>query len=681
MSYVNGALSSDQKKKPIGRKGFIFNIVLLAGLFGIFAHLLMSQGFLRPGSGASPASDIEIQATGDKNQFSKGTEVWLHGAFGVNDGKKIPWESGAIDSAWEKRDDFYVSYRAQPNAITLKYEKPVVLELLAHPFAGMVRLKWEGNMRDVDLHSTSTHMLRIVVDPRPTYMGTIQYLAVLAAFASIGAFFGLATSFLGRKVYRFLFLLLLLIAIYLNLAIFYPGVYSNDSADQLRQALGQNYRDWHPPLMAWFWSVLISVTGRAESMWLFHLLLLAAGAMCWAIIMERSRVGWLSFMLPLFLISPVVLNFSSVVWKDVGFAFALFLSSGIAGLCVLERRVSLLRAAVAGSLLVYAFGVRSNGIFALIPIAAILIYIILEERWPLRSALAKGARTVALCGIATVALVAGVHTFTYDYLKATKTFPIQYLEIYDIAGISTISGKDYFPKYLKDRPEHDFSRISESYIKAVGWGNANSLVFRRTDGTILIPLSRNPEFQEQLRSSWLEAIFSEPVAYMSHRLAVIQSLMSNGNYFYEMPQSEMLRHTILGADNIGNTTLGGGTYKVPGAEAATEVYTKLIDCAKGTYLYVGWLWLAVLFVPLVVGLTSARRTPFGILIVMISASGLLYVLPYLIIAPASDFRYLFWSIISGGVSAMLLAGLALISIRGVSLRRKPPNLQLPSAKF
>jgi VIT1/CCC1 family predicted Fe2+/Mn2+ transporter len=41
----------------------------------------------------------------------------------------------------------------------------------------------------------------------------------------------------------------------------------------------------------------------------------------------------------------------------------------------------------------------------------------------------------------------------------------------------------------------------------------------------------------------------------------------------------------------------------------------------------------------------------------LSASGLLYLLPYFFVAPSSDFRYLYWIIVAANLSTAIVGGI------------------------
>jgi hypothetical protein len=55
------------------------------------------------------------------------------------------------------------------------------------------------------------------------------------------------------------------VAIILQAALYYPGGHTFDTDDQLHQATTGILNDWHPPLMAYTWRMLISLTGYSSS--------------------------------------------------------------------------------------------------------------------------------------------------------------------------------------------------------------------------------------------------------------------------------------------------------------------------------------------------------------------------------------------------------------------------------
>ena len=53
---------------------------------------------------------------------------------------------------------------------------------------------------------------------------------------------------------------------------FYPGFMSMDSLMQYNQAISNQYGDWHPPIMSWFWRGWLKVFFGPSGMLLMQLL-------------------------------------------------------------------------------------------------------------------------------------------------------------------------------------------------------------------------------------------------------------------------------------------------------------------------------------------------------------------------------------------------------------------------
>ena len=55
-----------------------------------------------------------------------------------------------------------------------------------------------------------------------------------------------------------------------QLIVTFPGRLVVDSTQQLSQALSHRYGDWHPPVMAFVWSLLIRITGSSGALLVLH---------------------------------------------------------------------------------------------------------------------------------------------------------------------------------------------------------------------------------------------------------------------------------------------------------------------------------------------------------------------------------------------------------------------------
>ena len=165
----------------------------------------------------------------------------------------------------------------------------------------------------------------------------------------------------------------------ISLVFFYPGYRSPDSEWQLCQALSQCDMDsWHPISMTVVWKVLLRVTGGFVPMMLIlQLLMFWAGALLFSLwVWQRTR-KWQLAILPLALgFLPNVLNIIGVIWKDVQMASALLLATGLVINTYNSKKTWLrtVSAVMSFMLLAYATSVRSNAIFAVLPLIVLFVF-------------------------------------------------------------------------------------------------------------------------------------------------------------------------------------------------------------------------------------------------------------------------------------------------------------------
>lgn len=443
--------------------------------------------------------------------------------------------------------------------------------------------------------------------------------------------------------------------VYAQVAAFFPGVYSGDSADQLQQALSRNFTDWHPPVMAWVWSNLISWTGLYSSMFFLHYFLLFCAGLAWIFILVKIGVGRISLLVPLAIASPVFTNFSGVVWKDVGFAFTLLLATGIFGFTlVIEKAKPVLRSIlflIIVILSIYALGTRTNGVFAIVPLLAAASWTMVRERPG-----TLGRRVFSLVG-ATVSLfiasILAVGTLESMVIKPEKRFPFQYVQMFDLLGIGARTGQDFMPEFIVSQEQYSFKETVIAYeLTKVPPGNANHIFFTNEQGTSLIYGSLNPEDQRELMRAWLKAISSQPFDYLAHRLGVFSVFMRGGIYTHEPPQQSQVRNTVFQQNSVELGDTIGPDACLPGCKSLATLMTFSQAIIRGTPLHSGWFWLFVLIANLVVSIFAqgSRLGPLGI---VTSASGLIYLLTFLAAAPASDFRYFYWSVAAAVFGSIL----------------------------
>ncbi|MER7478761.1 hypothetical protein ABTX60_14045 [Streptomyces sp. NPDC126510] len=409
-----------------------------------------------------------------------------------------------------------------------------------------------------------------------------------------------------------------------TILVFAPGYLSPDSLDQLRQAEGKKpLTDWHPPVLSLVWRALIAVTGSIASLLVVQCLVFWAALWVLARCVWRltaSRGGSLA-VLGLGLL-PYVLTFAGVVWKDVHTAFALLAACAVAftGLLLRDRDP---RPAVRWGLLwlgvlflAYAMLVRKNAFLAAIPLFVMLVLAL----WG-----APGRRTWVTC---TAALAAGlvvpaaaVSLFAAP-LQTKQGAQIMLDDLVHVLTVDELRSADVSPA-LRDRlvaSARECERVgalSDSY-----WA-----CYRR-------PADGLRGDSGEITSLWLREMSGHVPQYLQYRLLLFTTLLFETDYPYKAGVSR----NDLGVE-VAHPRLRDmlGTY------------------VKGTaqdlpWLFRGWFWLAV---ALVLTLRPGKGV-FAMPVRALGVSSAAYVLGYLPIMPATDYRYVYWPAIAGSLGLLLL---------------------------
>jgi len=422
-----------------------------------------------------------------------------------------------------------------------------------------------------------------------------------------------------------------------------PGLYTVDSLVQLAQARDHVYFDWNPPIMAGIWSFLIALTGAFSSLFWAQIVLFGGSLMLWAYVFWRIRLwGALAGFVAL-VWSPFLLNFAGVVWKDVGMACALLAAFGIVAPAHITGRGKAVAAVLSLPFVVYAAGVRYNALPATLP----LLFIVF---WPSRDMTPLRRISVSTTGalVAAAAIFGIVNWLSYDYLHAARQFPQQFIYLYDLAGLSVRTGNDLIPPAAKAQ---DFSmeRLAQAYKPYSG-----DYLF--ADPPVLKAI-RNAEEIAKVRRIWLHEIAGHPIIYLTHRWNIFRSLLRIGethSYFIlvdrTMTERQLQQHGETARPFSWSLRF----------DSVLDQSIRIVDAH--TPLFRGWFWalfLATLGIagPFLTRLSSQK--PAAQISLCLSWSGLLYLLPYFFVVPASDFRYLYWCVMSASIAALINFGIAI----------------------
>lgn len=405
--------------------------------------------------------------------------------------------------------------------------------------------------------------------------------------------------------------------------VFYPGYMSPDSISHLEQATGvAHLTDWHPPVMTRLWGLLIGVTGHISSMLIFQLVLLAAAMFTLSIIVyrhTRNRAWALSTYMIVLL--PNIVNIAGVVWKDVQMAFSLTLAVILIWFIISSKK-PLGRTAKYGIvglallLILYAGMLRHNALFAVLPILFILPSL-LTKRLHVWSGL------VGVMGglLVTIGVTAVINQ------PSEKTHPITAVQLDDIVHVANLDeerhGRWSMYKKIHDTCRDKTKDIMNSYIICTTATQREALKNEHQD----------------VFNDWLSTIIRHPIKYASYRLATFSI------FLFPQPERMYIFQPGIEQNQVGAAVKN--EYAISGLAA----YVKGGAQANIPLIFQPWLYLAVLaFVYYKSG--RIREQVQRHFIRAVALSGLVYIVAYVPMAVAVDYRYSYWSVFATMVSGL-----------------------------
>jgi hypothetical protein len=412
----------------------------------------------------------------------------------------------------------------------------------------------------------------------------------------------------------------LLVAGYgLTLWIFYPGVMTYDAKfvyeDIAKGALG----DWQSPVMVWLWRVIDPIAPGAASMFLltataywlgFALLSLALAA--------RGRRS--ALLLPILALMPPALVFVGIIWRDVLLAACWLLASGIAfSTSELTSRIKLPAQLLALALVATGVLLRPNALLAAPVLTAYLV-------WPAGFSL---RRTAVLFVPAALAFFAMVQLVYYSALGATRQHPLQSIMIFDLGGISHFAKENQYPV---DWSEAQNAMLLNSCYQPTQWD-----IYWRLEPCdfVMGKIEREQHLfgTSAIPKAWLQAVLRHPLAYMQHRLDFMWNFLAGDNLTMWLADVDHPMRQVL-----------------PGRRPFATLVS-IHDALKATPVFRVGPWLLACFVLCWFGWRRSD-TGEGALMLGVCGSAAVYVLSFLFVGVASDFRYGYWAVLASIVGAV-----------------------------
>jgi hypothetical protein len=429
--------------------------------------------------------------------------------------------------------------------------------------------------------------------------------------------------------------LLALAAFVFDLAAFWPGRMSFDSAYAWWQARGGETTDITAPVLVRLWQLCEALLPGPGLPFGLHLALFWGGLVLLASALRlgaaRSVAAWL-----IVGFAPVPWLLRGHLWSDVGLFSALTFATGaLAWAQNGTRRHAWLLALPA---LLYAAALRHNAWPALLPFLVWTSALALRNAAPMqpRRQLSIAAAALALfaaLSLVTQAINAGVQ-------RRVPLWPS--LAQWDLAALSIASDDMLLPDFMIG-PGLEIAELAEAFRP---WSNTPMLTGTRHG--MRDPLASDYTTAElsALREAWLGAILTHPRDWLAHRWRLTRALF--GQHAADQPRELVYVAAQVGyRDNPPVAHNASTLHATLMSAAAALVTTPLL--AAWPYLLAGlfalpWAW-------------RRRDETAGAAALALLASTWLYALPLCVFAPAAELRYLGWPCVAS-LLALVCATLA-----------------------
>jgi hypothetical protein len=393
-----------------------------------------------------------------------------------------------------------------------------------------------------------------------------------------------------------------------------PGQMSYDSVTQLADGRSTLYNSWHPPVMAFLLGLFDALVPGTLLFLIFQSLLLLAAMLA---LLGLQRRGWASVgVAAAIILTPQWLLFQGQIWKDVLFTDAAI--AGFAALAIFAQQGRMPWLILSGLLLTLATATRQNGA-VLLPAAAVALAFIARRA-------GKSGWVHGLCFLlATMGLGAGINlalTARGDGGDGAKA-QLRLGQSYDLAGALARDPRLPLPSLAMADPK------------------LNALL--RSRGTALYsplrndPFAADPQISRALAEApdgaiagaWRSLVLDHPLLYLRTRLAVFDAVLRT-------PDSQACHFWYAGVDGpAGLLRQLGLTARIRPQDRALTGYAQLF-ASTPVYSHLAWGTLALILL----GVLLRRGAPADLAVAGLLTGALLFVLTFVIISIACDYRYL-----------------------------------------
>jgi len=406
---------------------------------------------------------------------------------------------------------------------------------------------------------------------------------------------------------------------------FYPGWLSFDSSYQWWQARSGEISNINGIGVVLLWRAALLLQDGPAPLLLFQLLLFWTGV-AWIASSLPVRPAFRMGFVALLALAPASWLLAQI-WSDAALLALLVFATG----AILRHRLTGARVYLAVAMITLALAIsqRHNAVFAVVPL---LLWLCAVDgattralRWR-RIAVAASFAALLLVGVQVVTRV-----LTREWVPVLPS-----LTLWDLSGMSVRENRMLLPDYAV-APQRSVADLASAYVP---W--TNTPLFASPRAGVRYPFQPWPqEDQQRLTRDWMATIARHPGAYLAHRGALLADL------FGTRTRARPAELTYV----PGPVQYRDNPEVVIRDSAPRRFALRAFDSLRDTVAFAAWpyLLLGALAALHALRRRDARRAP----VLWLSASAWAYALPYAVLAPAAEFRYLLWSCIASLIAAWI----------------------------
>jgi hypothetical protein len=281
---------------------------------------------------------LRIVATGEKNQASQSSEVWLQSI--VSGDWAASYHIRSCKGNWRIIDKVLVSVpESQPSELKCRIgtDQDIYVQFGMHAWSGKVRLRFENQVIDEDLYSAEGGLKLVQLPITLSRLDRSVWLLLFVVDAiSIGVILLAILLWLAyvpvgdqelkcREAVRWYWYGLFMGGVWLLLLlVFWPGFLSTDVYNQFQEIVAGQFNDWHPAFHTFFLWLMTRVWFSPAPAIIVQILALSSLLGCGLSLVERSGTPrWLTWTLALlFAASPAIGLILLNPWKDTPYGIS-----------------------------------------------------------------------------------------------------------------------------------------------------------------------------------------------------------------------------------------------------------------------------------------------------------------------------------------------------------------------